>query len=100
MFLQTLNIGWGQIDPKDNRRVKYTGKQDNKGAWLIRNTWEQLTRHMANRESHDRQEQGTKHKTQTVTLREAMTFLVQSLLFPHHHLTNTTVGGAKVAMMK
>jgi len=22
MFLQTLNIEWGQIDPKDNRRVK------------------------------------------------------------------------------
>jgi len=21
MFLQTLNIEWGQIDPKDNRRV-------------------------------------------------------------------------------
>jgi len=23
MFLQTLNIEWGQIDPKDNRRVKH-----------------------------------------------------------------------------
>jgi len=22
MFLQTLNIEWGQIDPNDNRRVK------------------------------------------------------------------------------
>jgi len=22
MFLQTLNIEWGQIDPKDNRRIK------------------------------------------------------------------------------
>jgi len=22
MFLQTLNIEWGQIDPKDKRRVK------------------------------------------------------------------------------
>jgi len=22
MFLQMLNIEWGQIDPKDNRRVK------------------------------------------------------------------------------
>jgi len=21
MFLQTLNIEWGQIDPKDNRRI-------------------------------------------------------------------------------
>jgi len=23
-FLETLNIEWGQIDPKGNRRVKYT----------------------------------------------------------------------------
>jgi len=25
MFLQTLNIEWGQIDPKDKRRVKFPG---------------------------------------------------------------------------
>jgi len=24
MFLQTLNIEWGQIDPKDNRRASVT----------------------------------------------------------------------------
>jgi len=30
-FLETLNIEWGQIDPKGNRRV--TTQASEKGAW-------------------------------------------------------------------
>jgi len=34
MFLQTLNIEWGQIDPKDNRRVNVLPNP----VFLLRNT--------------------------------------------------------------
>jgi len=30
-----------QATTTDEQTHKYTGKQDNKGVWLIRNTWEQ-----------------------------------------------------------
>ena len=34
IYLETLNIEWGQIDPKHNRRVKVTGMEITKYAGM------------------------------------------------------------------
>ena len=34
IYLETLNIEWGQIDPKDNRRVKWFHLRDMIASYL------------------------------------------------------------------
>ena len=34
IYLETLNIEWGQIDPKHNRRVKHLDKIEHKVKYL------------------------------------------------------------------